>query len=644
MSFDTDVLVIGAGPVGLVNAWGMKHLNPNLNIIVLEKYAQYQRTHTLVIQAAQLEAIMEATHSKQEPTLVALLKKLKQEPHIRTNVLQQIFTKLCQKNGIIIKTEQAVQTETLNQIISDEYPNVSLIIGADGTHSVVSKALFSEDNQVKHEFDFALQLRFEINGEEKAPGIEIQKFYQHMARKGLVANEYVGHFDQGKTPVTMQMPISKEDFLILQKATSKNPLKLYAAEEVPQDAPTLPPHLKAFLAGYLNNKIKDTTHVGQFIDKESVRISVNETPATHAKQIVNKKGHARVVLAGDSALGLSYFKGLNAGFEASAKFLTSMSLAIEDSFKNKELMDKQLDKYQHWFLTIFSPQKVKEVGQYSFWRLRSLIKAARAIQSFKIMTVPDENDALYPEIANYFKYFIKDPLDKKSIKWRAFPHREYDLVKLGQFDDVPLKHTAKKIIKIFVDYFKPYKSKNQLIQDFKQPLVGMINFFIGFGKTLAGIFTINFKLIPDGLFNMLRGIIELITTPLTWLLKPMTRGIVTLTHGGYKKIEENSGLQNLAQYGRSYLTKINENDLKSDKTIYELLSICNDIHRKFDKSLTRNQFTDLEVEEYKSYSEVRIDNALNRQKLNHYFSLFAPTKQSLENKSELDSRQILSPT
>ncbi|HIE3579091.1 TPA: hypothetical protein ACXLVG_000702 [Legionella anisa] len=41
MALDTDVLVVGAGPIGLINAWGMKQLNPNLKIVVLEKYAEY---------------------------------------------------------------------------------------------------------------------------------------------------------------------------------------------------------------------------------------------------------------------------------------------------------------------------------------------------------------------------------------------------------------------------------------------------------------------------------------------------------------------------------------------------------------------------------------------------------------------------
>lgn len=647
MALDTDVLVIGAGPIGLVNAWGMKRLNTNLNIVVFEKYEEYQRSHTLVMQAVQLEAIMKATQSEQDPTLVALLRQLKKDPHIRTNVLQQIFTKLAKESGIEIKTKHEVKEETIEQTLNDEYPNVHLIIGADGTHSVVSDSLFSKDNQVKHEFDFVLQLRFEINGEEKAPGIRTQQFYQKMARKGLIANEYVGHFDEGKTPVTMQMMISKEDYLTLQKATSKKPLKPYASVKpsgYQQDEPELPPHLKSFLTAYLNYKIADTTEEGQLIDKESVRISVNEAPATHAKKVVNQRAQTRVVLEGDSALGLSYFKGLNAGLEASARFLTTMSSVIKDSFNDKEAMDQQLDKYQTWFLNDFSPQKVKEVGQYSFWQIRSLMQTMRVVRHFKNALMLDEDDDQNPIIEDYFKHYTQDPLDRnKNHGWRPFPHREFDLVKFGQFDYVPLKHTAKKIAKIFVDYFKPYKSNTQIVQDFKQPLVGISNFIVGLGKTIVGIFTLKPWIFADGLFSLFRGAIEFVTTPLTWLLKPITRGLATLIHGGFKKIEENNGIQSLARHGQDYLDQKDDSDLKSDRTIYELLSVCNDIHRKFDKSVSRGQVTELEVDEYRSYSEIRTDTVLDKQKLNHYFSLFAPKQDKVEESdSTLESTHNLS--
>ncbi|HAT1130431.1 TPA: hypothetical protein NR353_001603 [Legionella pneumophila] len=628
MALDTDVLVVGAGPIGLINAWGMKQLNPNLKIVVLEKYAEYQRSHTLVMQAKQLEAIMKATHSEMDPDMVSLLSQLQKDPHIRTNTLQKIFTKLARNSGVDILIEHEVTKETLKQILADEYPHTKLIIGADGTHSVVNQILFPEENQVKHEFDFVLQLRFEIDGEEKALGIKTQEFYQQMARKGLIANEYVGHFDQGKTPVTMQMMISKEDFLALQKLTSKKPLRLFS-DETPEDAPKLPPRLKSFITKYISYKIHDTEKAGQKIDPKSIRISVNEAPATHAKEVVTLHDGAHVVLEGDAALGLSYFKGLNAGLEASARFLSAMAGPIQDAFKYKEQMDAKLKEYQNWFLKDFSPKKIKEVGQYSFWQIRTFMRAMEAVQSIKTTSVAEYDEDYLPEITNYFNHFTRDPLATNNHPdWRAFPHREYDPVKFGELSYVPLKHTAKKIAKILIDYLKPYKSSAHILQDYKQPLVGIGNSLVGLEKIFGGMLSLSPKLIADGLFTVFRGLIELVTFPFAWAIKPITRGIATLIHGGYKRIEENRGMQDLAQYGQEYLGEIEESALKSDsKTIYNLLAICNDMHRKFDKSLSIGESTDLEIEEYASYSDIRVDNTLDRTKLLHYFSLFAPKKE-----------------
>ncbi|MBA3537430.1 MAG: hypothetical protein H0T84_12625, partial [Tatlockia sp.] len=584
MAKDTDILVVGAGPIGLINAWGMKRLNPDLNIVILEKYTEYQRSHTLVMEPLQLAAIMKATNSEQDKKLIELLKQLNDDPNIRTNALQQIFTKLAEESGIEIHTEQEVKAETINQLIDLEYPNLKLIIGADGTHSVVSDTLFPEGNQIKHEFDFVLQLRFEITGEEKAQGSRMQKFYAQMARKGLIANEYVGHFKDGKTPVTMQMMISKEDFIALKSATSKNPLKPFV-DEKSENSPKVPKQLISFIEQYLIDKIYDTKEAGLEIDKSTIRISVNEAPATHAKKVVTTRNQTRIVLEGDSALGLSYFKGLNAGLEASARFLSTISTSIQNSFSDKKAMDEQLENYQKWFLGEFSPKKVHEVSQYSFWQIRSVMGFIKTTKSVIEKSRVDDDMDLNPAIADYFNYFIKDSVNKDK-SWRPFPHREYDLVDFGQLDYVPLKHTAKKIIKIFADYFKPYKSTAQLAQDYKQPFVGFANFWIGFGKIFAGIFTANLWISVDGLLTMVRGTVEMVTTPLTYLIKPVFRLIATFIHGGPQKIEENRGLHRLAEYGQELLNQTEDYELGSNQTMYELLAVCNDMHRKFDKSFS----------------------------------------------------------
>src|SRR5262245_7854891 len=143
MQSHSKVVIVGAGPIGLAHAWGIKKLNPAIDVVVLEKYEEYQRKHTLVVEQKPLEDLMLATNTQRDPSLCALLTKIKQYPHVRTNELETIFKKIATDSGVKILIDE-VKKGTIDKqlsIQSDSPP--SLVIGADGTHSVVSDCLFS---------------------------------------------------------------------------------------------------------------------------------------------------------------------------------------------------------------------------------------------------------------------------------------------------------------------------------------------------------------------------------------------------------------------------------------------------------------------------------------------------------------------
>lgn len=623
-----DVLIVGGGPIGLVQAWGLKKINPDLKVVVLEKYEEFQRKHTLVMQYKQLEALMRATDSMEDPVLRSLLQQLRKSPNIRTNVLQETFKDLATALGVEIKIQEVKSDNIADQI--QKY-SPELIIGADGTHSVVNAQLFPEGNRINYEIDYAMQVRLEIDGDADKSLDQTIQFYQRLAHHGLIATEQVGRPDPktGKTPVTMQIIIPKEDYELLNslelKPNARNPIKPFDGLELRET----PAHLQAFIDSYIYERLKVS---GNKISPDSIRISVNELPASKVTETYtcykNKELNSDVFVSlnGDSALGLSYFKGLNAGLEASAKFLELMRNTVKQGLTDKTGLAKALSDYQLWF-TLFADNKVQEVQQYSSYKVRSSMKVIKGVQVTKFMSAYRPEVDKKPLIDAYY-HLIARAAPEDMVEFKPFPHRAYDPnIQLGQFDYVPIQYTLKKIGKIFVDFVKPYKSTYQLIDDYKQPMTGAINTGMGLFKFFIGIITLNSKHLTDGAFRMARGIIELVMTPLTYLVKPITRGLITLV-SNHNRVEDNDGVKTLIKEGTNILVGQDDHEELSFDKAQKLLGICNDLHRKFTKAVLRGQDTDINVAtEQHCIKEltVKSDTGLSGEKVRKYFTLFRDT-------------------
>jgi 2-polyprenyl-6-methoxyphenol hydroxylase-like FAD-dependent oxidoreductase len=617
-----DVIIVGAGPVGLAFAAGLKNLNPDLRIRVYEKYPEYQRKHTLVVQHEQVAKYIREAGFEADNEMQALLATLRTDPNIRTSTLEEILKGKAQALGVEIVVEE-IKEETIHQQIGRHTPR--FVTGADGTHSVVSRAVFGPDNQVKHEFDYVLQLRYEIEGEARADRLDPVQFYEQMAQEGIIASEYVGTYDaaKGTTPVTMQMMISKEEFQRLSPiATSKNPVYLYTNTQNDQ---VLPVPVANFLHNYMLKKIQSTGS-DETIVRDSVRVSVNEAPATHAKQVFRVEEDGSISqLKGDAALGLSYFKGINAAFEALGKWFNLMAPSIRKGLpKGDQDMLQALSTYQSWFLTEFVPRKIKEVEKYSTWMIRApmlLMEVVHSLADASVHPVPEDKKPMAEQFFNAMTG------GEYTIRRRLFPHRAYDPVPLWQWSYVPVTHSLTKVWKLVADYFKPYKSEGQRDQDFRQPLVGAANILIGSAKILVGffqMFTLDFKRFGDGLFTFSRGLFEIATTPLAWIVKPLTREIATIIHNlwrGPKQIEDNHGMHKLANTGMQYLQAL-EGDALDPVQKRDIYGYCNDLHRKFIKSQAQGQSTKVEQDEGDLYSSLSAQNTNLRSVATNYFSLF----------------------
>ena len=75
-----DVVIVGAGPVGLWTAVQIKLLRPHNTVLILEKYKEYQRKHLLRLKQASMAGC------PADPRLLALVRSL--PPAVRTSELE----------------------------------------------------------------------------------------------------------------------------------------------------------------------------------------------------------------------------------------------------------------------------------------------------------------------------------------------------------------------------------------------------------------------------------------------------------------------------------------------------------------------------------------------------------------------------
>jgi hypothetical protein len=213
-----------------------------------------------------------------------------------------------------------------------------------------------------------------------------------------------------------------------------------------------------------------------------------------------------------------------------------------------------------------------------------------------------------------------------------YSHREY-APKVGVFDTMPIEYSRKKMKKLFMDYVEPYKTTYQILRDYLQPLVGLGNLCIGLLKMGGGLFTANKKLLADGCFTSLRGLLEIVTSPLTYFVKPFIRYGATLSTDYSQKIENNKGMKKLLRQGSEYCASLGDSELTPIQG-QKLADICRDLSRKYRKAKERGQYTivdeNLEIKENLDITrELKGQKGISKNCALSYLSIFPP-KMELE--------------
>ena len=308
-----QIIIVGAGPIGLWTAIQLKLQRPELEIIIKEKRSEYNRPHPLWLSP---QAFADCLKDEQG-IITKLIQQLQRNPHISTNKLQKTLADLALSLGVAIDHNQEVQD--LKQDILASHPDVDVIIGADSIHSTMHNLIFGDENTDKMPLAYAAQIKYQTQG-PCLPDSNILDMYSLIKQSHYLVSVNHGKFDEqnNTTNVTIQFLIDKPLYEALNGGQPRNaPISLFT-EALPDCVPAKLLHdIKTQMGYRLVNQ--------ENILLNTVKLTTTELPQQRRHRTTIYQNGRYYALIGDAALGLSFFRGMNSGLQLANYFAKTIA-------------------------------------------------------------------------------------------------------------------------------------------------------------------------------------------------------------------------------------------------------------------------------------------------------------------------------
>lgn len=305
-----EVVFVGAGPIGLWTAIQIKLQRPETDIVFKEKKEEYTRSHTLLLKPTSFVGCLEDDTG----VIRSIIQQLEENPHIRTNDLEQRLKALAIGLGIRIDTHAV---ESIERDVLVDHPEAAMVIGSDGVRSKVHAEIFGDEvntdgaNTQRVALAYAAQIKYSVNG-AVAQDSALFQTYPLLKHSNHLASVNVGKLKDGKTPITIQFVIDKDTYDQISHATYARPIRLLADSVEEQVPPALLKDVKTYIGYRLKN--------GEDIIVSDINLTASELPQQRRRKVTTLESGRYYGVIGDAALALSYFKGMNRGLQLATKF------------------------------------------------------------------------------------------------------------------------------------------------------------------------------------------------------------------------------------------------------------------------------------------------------------------------------------
>lgn len=298
-----DVIIVGAGPVGLFFATQLKLRQPDLRIVILEKYAMYKRAHVLKIEAASVNTGLT------DPSFSAAVKSL--VGRTPTNRIESALKEQAARLGIDIRTGVKVTDARALAVV---FPRAKYFIGAGGRRSIVRAQVFGDALCADYNVMRVAFCKYRVSSRTRSFGWF--KYMKLLHKADHTIAELVGRPKDGVTSVTLQIFVSDAEYNSLAPFSFREPA---TPEKLAEVCPSLARSLKLWL----------DEREAEFKEERVSEPAINRVPLDlyQASRVIqtDKSGHVWAVV-GDAAFGLPFFRALNDGFLCA----TQLSLALAE--------------------------------------------------------------------------------------------------------------------------------------------------------------------------------------------------------------------------------------------------------------------------------------------------------------------------
>jgi hypothetical protein len=283
---------LGAGPANLFMYIQAKLYNPELEVVIYERYEEYKRSHLLIINPKSFKGM------HPDKRFQAMIKSFGEK--IRTNDLEGKLKEFALNLGIKIIYEKVEDCEK----IAAKHPDATTMVSACGARGLARQQLFNDELRDKKNLQHIAEIKYSVTGRTK-PLNALMQAIPASCHVNHFTIEHIGSEHEGTTPITIRFFISPEEYAQMEKARGATFFTLKSND--------ISPLLKASIENWLllrgsmakevrleNSERITVTNLGIYASKAFVKTQFSDTP--HAK---------KVVLMGDEAFGVPYFRSMN---------------------------------------------------------------------------------------------------------------------------------------------------------------------------------------------------------------------------------------------------------------------------------------------------------------------------------------------